>query len=112
MSIDSPITPTGNTVVFTAAVAAPTAVQALSNNAGGSLQYEVINAGGSVVFMGWGATAATAGTNAALPASNTTPSMVLLPGSDKVVTLTPNLFFTGVTINGASNVYVLPGSGA
>ena len=42
-------TKTGNTVVFTAAVSAPTPVQVTNSTIGGN-QYRIINAGTSVVF--------------------------------------------------------------
>lgn len=48
--VNSPFTPTGNTVVFTAAATAPTPVQAVSTTLGGN-QYRVLNAGSVTVFI-------------------------------------------------------------
>ena len=58
-------TKTGNTVVFTANVAAPTPVQAASVTLGGN-QYRVINPGNVVVFLGYGQTSSDATNNAAV----------------------------------------------
>ena len=63
MSVNAPFTPTGNTVVITAANPSPTPVQ-ISGNNGGSCQYRVLNAGSNTVFLGFGTTA-TAATAAA-----------------------------------------------
>lgn len=109
MSVSGAFAPTGNSIVFTANAAAPTAVQCSSNS--GSTQYEIVNAGNVTVFMGQGATAALAGTNAVIPGANSAPGIALLPGTDKVLTFNANAFFTGITVSGAANVYVSPGDG-
>ncbi len=105
--------PSGNTVTFLAATSAPTAIQAAtSGNA--SCQYEIITAPGNVtVFMGAGKTAAAAANNAVALAGNvvTSASLVLLPGTDKVLTFPPGWYFTGITSAGNCTVYVTPGDG-
>lgn len=108
MSINA-FNPQGNTITFTANAAAPAAVQAVGIGAGTSA-YEILNAGNVTVFLGTGNTAALANT-AAVVVSNSQPSIPLLPGSDKVLTLGPNAFFTGVTVSGAAVVYITPGEG-
>lgn len=45
----------GNTVAFTADVAAPTPVQAVSTTLGGN-QYRIINGSAATVFLGYGTT--------------------------------------------------------
>lgn len=102
-------TPVGNTVVFTANVAAPTAAQAVSVTLGGN-QYRIINSGNVGVFMGVGNTASDAN-NAASIVTNTGPAIFLLPGTDEVLTFRPNAYFTGITVSGTANVYVVPGDG-
>ena len=57
-------TKTGNTVTFTAGVSAPTPVQVTNSTLGGN-QYRIINAGTSIVFLGYGTTAAEATTASA-----------------------------------------------
>lgn len=102
-------TKTGNTVAFTANVAAPTAVQAISTTIGGN-QYRIINSGTVTVFLGYGTTAASANTNATV-VTTTSPAFPLLPGTDEILTFVPNAYFTGITASGAATIYVTPGDG-
>lgn len=104
-------TPSGNTVTFTAAATAPTAVQVLSTTLGGN-QYRILNAGTSTVFLGIGNTAANATSNAVVVTSTQT-SYPLLPGTDEILTFAPNWYFTGVTAGGGATsvVYITPGDG-
>ena len=102
-------TKTGNTVTFTAATTAPTPVQALSSSLGGN-QYRVINAGSVTVFLGYGATASDASNNAVV-VTTTQGAFPLLPGTDEILTFTPNAYFTGVTSANTAVIYVTPGDG-
>ena len=102
-------TKTGNTIAFTANVAAPTAVQCSSTTLGGN-QYRVINAGSNLVFLGYG-TSATDAANAAAVVSTTGQSFPLLPGTDEILTFVPNAYFTGATASGTASVYITPGDG-
>jgi len=108
--VNSPFTPTGNTVVFTAAATAPTPVQAVSTTLGGN-QYRILNAGSVTVFMGIGTTAATAN-SAAVAVTTTAESIPLLAGTDEILTFTPNAYFTGVTSSSSAVVYITPGDGS
>lgn len=102
-------TPLGNTVVFTAAVTAPTAVQAVSTSLGGN-QYRILNAGSSTVFLGIGPDAAGAASNAVI-VTTSQKSYPLLPGTDEILTFAPNWYFTGITASSTATVYVTPGDG-
>jgi hypothetical protein len=97
----------GNTVTFTAALTAPTPVQALSNTLGGN-QYRIINTGNVIVIMGYGLTVSTATSNTITPPSFSIP---LLPGTDEILTFVPNAYFTGITASGNAIVYITPGDG-
>jgi hypothetical protein len=108
--VNSPFTPSGNTVVFTAATTAPTPVQAVSTTLGGN-QYRVINAGLVTVFMGLGASNAAATANAVVVTSSAS-SIPLLPGTDEILTFVPNAYFTGITSTSTAVVYVTPGDGS
>lgn len=111
MSVSAAFTPTGNTVTFTAAGTAPTPVQAVTTGGLGSNQYRIINASTTdKVFLGFGADAATATSNA-IEVTTTAPSIPLLPGTDEILTLPPNCYFTGITSANTSVVYVTPGDG-
>ena len=99
----------GNTVVFTAATTAPTAVQAVSTTLGGN-QYRIINAGTNTVFLGYGTTAVAANTAAAV-VTTTGEALPLLPGTDEILTFVPNAYFTGVTTSGNAAIYITPGDG-
>ena len=99
----------GNTVAFTANVAAPTPVQAVSTTLGGN-QYRIINAGSVTVFLSYGATASDASNNAAV-VTTTGPSLPLLPGTDEILTFVPNAYFTGITASGSAQVYITAGDG-
>jgi hypothetical protein len=103
--------PTGNTVVFTANVAAPTAVQALSSSLGGG-QYRVVNAGTSDVYIGSGLTAAAANASAVIIGTSNAVTFLLLGRTVEVLSLAPNLFFTGITAAGGSSVLITPGDGS
>jgi hypothetical protein len=108
MSINA-FNPQGNTVTFTANIAAPAAVQA--NAAGlGCNQYLIVNVGSNTVFLGSGNTATAANTAAAV-VTTTGPATVLAPGSTQVLTFQPNCFFTGITAAGTAAVYIQPGDG-
>jgi len=96
----------GNTVTFTADTSAPTAVQAVSTTLGGN-QYRLINAGTSIVFLGYGTDAATASANA----GNVATSLPLLAGTDEILSFVPNAYFTGKTASGTSVIYISPGDG-
>jgi len=102
-------TPLGNTVTFTASTTAPSAVQVSSTTLGGN-QYRILNAGSSTVFLGIGNTAANATANAVI-VSSTGSAYPLLPGTDEILTFAPNWYFTGITSNGASQVFITPGDG-
>ena len=110
MSVNAPFTPTGNTVVFTAATTAPTPVQAVSTTLGGN-QYRVLNSGSVTVFMGIGTTAALANSAAAV-VSTTGASIPLLAGTDEILTFATNAYFTGVTGSSTAVVYITPGDGS
>ena len=102
-------TKTGNTVTFTANVAAPTAVQCSSTTLGGN-QYRIINAGTVTVFLGYGTSASDAGNNATV-VSNSAPAFPLLPNTDEILTFVPNAYFTGITSSGTAVIYITPGDG-
>ena len=99
----------GNTVAFTANVAAPTPVQAVSTTLGGN-QYRIINAGSVTVFLGYGATASDASNNTTV-VTTTGASIPLLPGTDEILTFVPNAYFTGITASGSAQVYITAGDG-
>ena len=102
-------TKTGNTVTFTANVAAPTPVQCASTTLGGN-QYRIINAGSVTVFLGYGTTSADASNNAVV-VSTTAPAFPLLPNTDEILTFVPNAYFTGITSSGTATIYITPGDG-
>jgi hypothetical protein len=102
-------TKTGNTVVFTAAVTAPTPVQALSTTLGGN-QYRIINSGLVTVFLGYGTISGDA-TNSAVVVTSTGPAYPILAGTDEILTFVPNAYFTGITGSSTAAVYITPGDG-
>ena len=109
MAVSAPFTPTGNTVTFTAATSAPTAVQCPSTTLGGN-QYRIVNAGTVVAFLGVGTTAANALSNAVV-VTTTAPCIPMLPGTDEIITFVPNAYFTAITSTGTAAVYITPGDG-
>ena len=102
-------TKTGNTVAFTANVAAPAAVQCVSSTLGGN-QYRIINSGTVTVFLGYGTSASDASNNAVV-VTTTGLSFPLLAGTDEILTFVPNAYFTGITSSGTASVYITPGDG-
>ena len=103
-------TPMGNTVTFTAATSAPTPVQATSSIIGATQYKIVIPAGNNTVFIGFGTTSAAATAGAANVTSSGN-AFVMLAGTDQVITLNGNMYFTGVTNTGTAQVYIMPGDG-
>lgn len=105
-------TKTGNTVAFLAATSAPTAVQAASTTLGGN-QYRIINSSSTVtVFLGYGATASDATNNAVIVTTSAgSGAFPLLPGTDEILTFTPNAYFTGICSSGNATIYITPGDG-
>jgi hypothetical protein len=101
--------PLGNTVVFTAATSAPTAVQAVGIGLGCN-NYEVMNPGNVTVFLGFASDAANAATNATVVTSSQ-KGYPVLPGTDKIIAAPPNAYFTGITASGTATVYITPGDG-
>ena len=101
----------GNTITFTANVSGsvPTPVQAVSYGLGGN-QYRIINAGTVTVFLAIGSTAAAATTNAVV-VSTPQATVPILPGTDEILTFTPNAWLTGITSSGTAVIYVTPGDG-
>ena len=102
-------TPMGNTVTFTAAVTAPTPVQATSSIIGGT-QYRVHNTGNVVVYMGFGNSASAASNMANVTIVGSTLS--LMPNSVEVFTFNGNVYFTGATASGTAVVNITPGDGS
>jgi hypothetical protein len=101
-------TKTGNTVTFVAAVSAPTPVQVTNSTIGGN-QYRIINSGTTLVFLGYGTTAALATTNSA-NVTTTGNAFPLLAGTDEILTFVPNAYFTGTSTANAT-IYITPGDG-
>jgi hypothetical protein len=102
-------TKTGNTITFTANVAAPTPVQCSSSTLGGN-QYRIINNGSVTVFLGYGTTSSDASNNAVV-VSSTGAAFPLLPNTDEILTFVPNAYFTGITSSGNAVIYITPGDG-
>lgn len=107
--------PTGNTVAITANNPAPTGVTALPRNPDYTLdvgQFRVVNSStGTIIHLGWGATAAAAATNAAAAASGTPAAgLPILPGGVEVLRFTPGVFFSAFA-SSASTVFITPGQG-
>ena len=104
--------PLGNTITFLANTAAPTAVQVVQSGANNVsyCQYRIYNSGNFLVFLGWGANASIANTNANVVISSSN-SLPILPGTLEVVSLPANVFMTGITSTSNSQVYVTPGLG-
>jgi hypothetical protein len=102
-------TKTGNTVAFTANVAAPTAVQCSSTTLGGN-QYRVVNGGNVTVFLGYGVTSGDASNNSTV-VTTTGAAIPLLSGAVEILTFVPNAYFTGTTAANTAVVYITPGDG-
>ena len=106
--------PLGNTVTFLANTTAPTPVQVVQGSANNVsfMQYRVFNSGTSLIFLGWGNTAATANTNAQV-VSTTANTVPVLPGTLEILSLPCNTYMTAVVAanTSTSQVYVTPGLG-
>ena len=111
MSVNAPFTPTGNTVVFIASTSAPTPVQASTTGGLGSNQYRIINAGTSLVFMGYGANASAATSGAVVVTSTQANCLALLPGTDEIITFAPNAYFSANATSSTATIYITPGDG-
>jgi hypothetical protein len=107
-------TVTGNTVVLTAAVSAPTPVQCSSVTLGGN-QYRIIKSSTTVgAWLSFASTAADATTNCVIPTgggANSTRTLYILPSTDEVITFVPNAYFTALTASSSAVLYIVPGDG-
>ena len=102
-------TRTGNTIAFTANVAAPTPVQCISSTLGGN-QYRIINSGTVTVFLGYGTASSDASNNATV-VTTTGLALPLLPNTDEILSFVPNAYFTAITASGTAQIYITPGDG-
>jgi hypothetical protein len=103
----------GNTVKFTAATTAPTPVQCVGKTLGGN-QYRVVNISSTVAYLGYGTDAATATANAVIPTgagANSVFCLVLLGGTDEILSFVPNAYFTAKTTSGTADIFICPGDG-
>ena len=103
----------GDTVKFTAATTAPAPVQCVGKTLGGN-QYRIINISTTVAYLGYGVTAATATANAVIPTgdgANAVFCLVLLGGTDEILSFVPNAFFTAQTASGTADIFICPGDG-
>jgi hypothetical protein len=107
-------TPLGKTIVVAAATSAPAGIQAPvyakfdPQNAG---QYRLINSGTDTVFLGTGASASEATTNAVAPVAGTpSAAIVLVPGAVEILRFNKDTYFSGLA-GSATTVYITPGQG-
>lgn len=107
--------PLGNTVAITAASSAPTGVQAeIASGKSvtfGTCQYRIINTGNVTVWLGVGASAATAATAAAEATSgNPAAGIPLVPGAVEVIRFDEGVYFSGKASTNTT-IYITPGQG-
>lgn len=104
--------PQGKTIVVAATAVAPAGITAPTSNGQVNCgQYRVINNGTVPVFLGVGATAAEATTNAVAPVAGTpSAAIVLLPGAVEILRFGSESFFSGLS-SVAATVYITPGQG-
>jgi hypothetical protein len=106
--------PLGKTIVVAAAAVAPAGIQAPvyakfnPQNAG---QFRFINEGTTTVFLGTGASATDATSNAVAPVAGTpSESIVLVPGAVEILRFNQDTYFSGLS-SAAATVYITPGQG-
>ncbi|CAB4169002.1 hypothetical protein UFOVP581_32 [uncultured Caudovirales phage] len=107
----APFLATGRTIAVAAASTAPAGVIApvASGQDGG--QYRVVNAGTTTVFLGVGATAATAQSASVAPIAGTPSGAIpLLAGAVEILSFGEGAFFSGQS-SAAATVYITPGTG-
>jgi len=110
MSVSAPFAPSGNTVVITASTTAPAPVQITSSTLGGN-QYRIINSGTVTAFLGYGQTSALAAAGAVIPTTTQNNCLALLPGTDEIITFTPNAYFSANVSTGTATLYIVAGDG-
>lgn len=97
---------TGPTVVLTAALVAPGAVQAVASFDPGSQQYLVTNSGAFIAFLGVGA-------NAQEAQARAVSGIPVLTLQQRIVSGPQNAWFSGTTVSNTASValYITPGYG-
>jgi len=110
MSVSSPFSPCGNTVVISATTTASTPAQVPSSTLGGN-QYRIINSGTVTVILGYGQTSALASSGAVVPTSTQNNCLPLLPGTDEIITFMPNAYFSANCVTSTATLYITPGDG-
>lgn len=107
----NPFLPQGNTILVTAAVSPPSGVQVPAFQSSiQPTQFRIKNSGTADVAIGWGATAALAQTNAAIPGA-ASQSVLLGAGQTEVFTFPPGTFFSATIGAATAPVYFTPGDG-
>lgn len=111
----NPFQPQGKSVGIVASSTPPTGVQAPAfQSTQQPTQYRIkIDEAATVeVAVGWGATAALAASNSALPSlGSATQCIVMQLGQTEVLTFPPGTFFSAYVSTGSPLVWVTPGDG-
>lgn len=106
--------PQGDTIAIAATTTAPDGVQASTHSrfsAQETGQVRVVNAGSVTVFLGFGATAEEAASNAVAAAAGTPAAGVpLLSGAVEILRFPAGSYFSGYA-SSAATVYITPGQG-
>lgn len=103
--------PTGKTVRVTAAVSPPLGVQAPETGTNQGYQFRLHNAGTTIAFLAFGATAAEAQANAVIPTGTPQNSIPLPPGIVEVLSFPIGSFFSAVIGSATAEIYITPGKG-
>src|SRR5690348_13600222 len=103
--------PRGDTMLIMGSTPGPTATQA-GGPTSGDVAYLLANMGSNDAYIGFGMTSGQAAAGAVVPIIGLNASSIPVPArSQRVVTLTPTLFFAAATAAGQTPITVTPGDG-
>ena len=103
--------PRGDTMLIVGSTTGPNASQA-GGPAAGDVAYLIANMGSNDAYVGYGPSSGVAAANSAVPLIGTNVACIPVPGrQQRIVTLTPALFFAATTPSSQSPVTITPGDG-
>jgi hypothetical protein len=103
--------PTGKTILVVAAVSAPTGVQCPEIGTTSGYQFRIHNAGTTLAFLSFGATAGEAQSNAVIPTGTPQNSIALPAGIVEILSFPIGSFFSAIISASTANIYITPGKG-
>ena len=103
--------PTGKSILVSAATTAPTGVAAPESGTNQGYQFRIHNAGTVTAFLAVGVDASSAQSAAVIPTGTSQFSVSIPAGIVEILSFPIGSFFSAITASGTASVYITPGKG-